>query len=515
SGSQEAILLMPAAAGSAGMGVVAAQAPLVGAGAGALTILTLMPWRLLFVLMTGAAILNRFRFDVAGVTLQPAHLILVPVLLRVLLFMRSDARPRWRWPETVIVLFIAVQFVSSYLFAEVRLRSLLVAGLLLLGALAYLAVYFGVCDRKRLIFAARALLIAAMANSAIALLAVAAYYTVGSTFGVSVGGIGAPAAGLAAEYNILGSMSASAALAFVVLMREDNPLFPRRYSLLGFWLCTGALVASLTRGAWIAFAVGLLASLLIRRRATRRNRLAQIGLTSLALGVGLLGLFQIAVAPSDVSSPDNAVVVRAQRLLLFTEGSGQNRVSEWQTALGEIPRSPILGLGTNSYGQRHAAPKKRPSEAKGAYIGNLYIRTLYDSGVVGLVLLLTFLAAVLWPKRIFRVSRGDLAPVAWALMFMYFTMGVAFVATDASFQLWPWIVLGMTRAARSLTLRQELVGRVVPGTNGDGEGNGHRGGGNGHRVGSGNGRVLEALKPDAGAEKPWPGSRSGLRNDGF
>jgi O-antigen ligase len=368
--------------------------------------------------------------------------------------------------------------VSSAIYAEVPIRSFIVTGLLALGAITYFATFVGVFNRQRLIWAGRVLLVAAMLNALVAALAALAHYTLGTRWGVSTSGVGAPATGLAHEYNILGGMAASAAIAFLVLMRERNPLFSRRFCVLSFWICFAALVASLTRGAWIAFIVALLAMLMIRRKVRpRRNRVAQIAITAMGLAVGLGAIYVVAAAPSDPSTP-NAIVARGSRLLEFGEGSGANRVSEWQIALREVQRSPLLGLGTNSYGQRHEAPKKRPENAKGAFIGNLYIRTLYDSGIVGLSFLLVFLLSVEWPKRFLQRSAGDLAIVARTFIFMYFTLGAAYVVTDASFQVWPWIVLGLARASRSHAFRQYLSLRMTPVGNGA-AGNGA--GGNGRR----------------------------------
>lgn len=452
-----AVLLAPAALGSFGIGAISTQSPLAAVGAATIVVLTLMPWRLLFVLLSLAAIANVYRIDVASVTFQPAHLVLIPLALRVFLVTSTIERPRWHWPETVIVAFIAIQGVSSLLFSPDRLRSVLVAGLLALGVLAYLTTYFGLATRNRLLWAARVVLVASVVNSGIALLALAAHYLVGTSWGVSTGGVGAPAAGLAHEYNIQGSMSAAAAIGFLLLLRDRNPLFSRWLTIAGFSVCLAALVASLTRGAWIAFAVALLASLIFRRRrVVGHSRLAALGVMSLAVGLGALAVISVATVPSDGTSP-NALFARGTNLVNVGTGSGQNRVSEWQIALDEWPRSPVVGLGTNTYGQRHAAPKKTPQNAKGAYLGNLYIRTLYDSGLIGLLLLGSFMAYILWPRRMLRVSTGELAPVAWAFTYMYLTLAVAYVVTDASFQIWPWIIIGVARASRAMAVREHLA----------------------------------------------------------
>jgi O-antigen ligase len=444
-----------AAVGSLGAGALATQAPLAGVGAGGLIVLTMMPWRALFVLLAGAAIFNQFRYDVATITLQPAHLIVVPFALSVFLSGSRD-RPRWRWPESALVVFLGVQVVSSYLYSPRALKSIQVLGLLALGALTYLTTYWSVSNRRRLIFAARTVLIAGLISSALALLALASHNLLGTTWGIAIGASGTPAAGFAHEYNIQGSMSGSVAIAFLILLWQDNPLFSGRFAAIGFWVSFAALVASLTRGAWIAFGVALLVLLVLRRRAApRRNRVGLIAWACLVLGLGVL-IVLVVVASSSV---ENAIVTRGSNLVNTSTGSGQARLSENRIALTEYLRSPIIGLGTNSYGQRHEAPKKRPENAKGAFLGNLYTRTLHDGGVIALLALLAFMVAILWPSRTLRISRGDLAPVAWAFTFMYLMMAGAYVVTDASLQLWPWIVIGMARAARSQAARQFVVGQ--------------------------------------------------------
>jgi hypothetical protein len=466
----DAAILVPAAAGSFGVAAVATQAPLVGAGAAGLVILTLMPWRVLFFLLTFAAIASRFRYNVGTVTLQTAHFILVPFLIRAWLLTREEQRPAFRWPEFALAVFVGVQVVSSYLYALQTRKSLQVLGLLVLGTVTYLTVYSTAITRKRVIFAARVVLLACLVNSSTGLLALVAHKFTGSTFGLSISANGTPVAGLSHEYNIAGSMAGSAAIVFFWMMIEPNPVFSRRMAAIGFWISFVSLVASLTRGAWLTFVIALVAMLLLHRRPiATRNRVGSFGALLIVLGVGVLGIFAYATATSG-TAPPNAIVARGDSLVNSSAGSGQARVSEWKLALDDLPKSPIIGLGTNSYGQRHITPKKSATNQKGAFLGNLWIRSLYDGGIVGLLALLAFWGSIMWPKRAIRESRGDLAPVAWAFTFMVVMMAGAYVTTDASLQIWPWIVLGVAAAVRRLAVEQheEMKGANVPARNSHG-----------------------------------------------
>jgi hypothetical protein len=211
-------------------------------------------------------------------------------------------------------------------------------------------------------------------------------------------------------------------------------------------LCLLVATATLTRGAIIAFTVALVAAIVFRRRpATRRIRLIRV-LAPLA------GALLVAVAALVVvgTRGSNSVVGQISEQgsikisgLVEASGSVRQRANEDLVALDDLHRSPILGLGSGSFGERHIDVTLDPPGP--AYLGNLYVRTVYDTGALGLLLLL-------WPRRRLRQSRADLAPVAWALIFGSGTLAIAYAVTDGSLLVWPWFLLGLVRAATSLTL---------------------------------------------------------------
>jgi hypothetical protein len=118
-----------------------------------------------------------------------------------------------------------------------------------------------------------------------------------------------------------------------------------------------------------------------------------------------------------------------------------------------------FGLGTNSYGQRHF--ERTISGPKPAFVGNWFVRILYDSGIVGLLLFLAFAVPIVWPDARLRNAKGDLAPIARALTFGCTVLAVSYLATDALLLVWPWVLLGLTRAARVLSAEQEWGSRSV------------------------------------------------------
>jgi hypothetical protein len=446
------VILLPAAAGSAGLGVLVSQVPAVAAGL-ALVLLTTFSWELLTALLSLASVINRPRLTIGGVNVQLAHIVLIPLAVRVFAVTRREILPRWRNVEFAIVGFVMLQFATSYFHAVNVRQSVQSAGLLALGVLAYLVVYTGVCTRERLIFAARALLLAGLFAGAVGVAAAASHALLGTNFGIS--DTLQAAGGLAKEHDILGSMAGSTAIAFLVLSREPNPVFSRLFSLFGFWVSLAAMLASLARGAWIGFAICFLLLVPFRRlRYAGRRMLGRGAVTVLILAVAGAGFLYLSFTQQH-STESNTLVLRGSQIVDLQSGSGAARTQEWRTALDDVKGSPLLGLGTNSYGQRHLG--LRVDEP--GYLGNLYIRTLYDSGIVGLALLLYFVHGLLRPVVRLRWSTGDLTPVAIAIGFAYVLLLVAYAATDASLQVWPWLFAGLLRPAVAMAFRQQRAGR--------------------------------------------------------
>jgi hypothetical protein len=106
------------------------------------------------------------------------------------------------------------------------------------------------------------------------------------------------------------------------------------------------------------------------------------------------------------------------------------RMNNIGIALRELPRSPLVGLGTDSFQQQHIEPSGRGPAA----ISNLLVGALYDSGILGLVGLAGFLLGVLhlaW-------RRGE-----WAYLMSLLAMVIAYQATDAFRFASNWIVMGL------------------------------------------------------------------------
>jgi hypothetical protein len=141
-----------------------------------------------------------------------------------------------------------------------------------------------------------------------------------------------------------------------------------------------------------------------------RRALAVVAVLAVAVGGVLL---IAAIEGSDAESP--ATGADPSRL-----GSvDSNRYRYWEVALEGFADNPLAGLGSGGFAVEWLKEPDRPDAARDAH--SLYVETAAELGVVGLVLLLAFMAAVaLATARWWRIDpRAAAAPAAalaaWAL----------------------------------------------------------------------------------------------------
>jgi O-antigen ligase len=179
------------------------------------------------------------------------------------------------------------------------------------------------------------------------------------------------------------------------------------------------IVAS--REGFVAGALGVLAAAVLARGHRRRM--------ALALGVAFAGLLlllalETGTVPSYVS----------QRLAQAQYDQLGGRLPLWRLGLDLFEQNPVAGLG--AYGYQTVSPRYHVSVDGAPFIDNAYLRVLTDTGIVGLVLLLTLLALILY-AAVFGGGR-DPAVIVLATMILVFLNGA-----DNLDMLWVWISLGV------------------------------------------------------------------------
>ncbi len=190
------------------------------------------------------------------------------------------------------------------------------------------------------------------------------------------------ARGMAYEANLLGSQL----LCWLFLRVRARLLRNQR---IPPWQAVGlalGILATMTRAVWLALAVVVVGTALVARLHEPGRRRMSVNTAGRWLVAGSIALCLVAVfgAPA---------VDKLTGILDFESVTGQSRRESWSTGWEDVTTSGsyLTGLGTNSYGQRHYSPTL-PGEPD--YLGNLPLVVLYDSGVVGVVLLGSAFAAL-------------------------------------------------------------------------------------------------------------------------
>ncbi len=452
-GKRDAVVLLPGSAGAAGLGVLASWQPILAGGGFAMGGLFLLPWVGLFLLMTlfsmvqGPVYGPLAGIEIGGFGFSPAHLILIPFAIRAYLTTQPEMRLRWSKPEWFLVAFAIIQPLITLRKAPKFTASLGALGLTALGILAYLAVYVAVCNRRRLMAAARIVLWLILGNAVFGILAEIAHLAGISHIGVSQrSAYGDGVYGLSFEHDIFASTCAVGAIAFYVLWRERNSIMSPRLAGMAFWACGVASLLGLARGAWLGGGLIFLAVMVLPRGGARRIRgVERVGVTVILLAIVTVGGVYVLSSSSPTFS---AIQQKAEDLVNINTGTGRARLNETAVALDDWKTSKLLGLGTGTYNQRH------PQQEETNYIGNLYLRALYESGLLGAFLLGVFLLLLFWPNRSLLYASGDLAAATRALTYGGAVLLVAYAATDATLFIWPWILFAVIRAARTLVDRE-------------------------------------------------------------
>jgi hypothetical protein len=422
-------------------------------------------WPALFAVLVATAVATTAHFDVGVVTIRPEQLALL--LLVALAGSRFRRDLAWGWTEWVLVAFLVFQIVPTVLHAPSLSGSLrgLAQEILAAGAFLVVAAIAGRADR--LATATRIFLGVTGGATAFGLIALLSTFALctswGVTFDPDLGGFAVK--GLAQEHNLFGSMAAAGAIAFGVLWLERSPLFSRRLTAAGLSMCFLGLVASLTRGAWLGFTVAAVAaaggaalgvagggagpsSVEGNRRRPRFGRRGAAVASAVLVASGLLLWAALAKGPCPGPGGPAGPGGGPGRSVLNTESTSVRSLI-WKDALADIRHSPVIGLGTNTFQQRHAWPVIGGPDNP-LFLSNLFLRPLYDGGVVGLVLFLAFLVPLLWPGGMVRKDPGETGVIARAMVFAWIALAVAYVFTDATILIWPWIPLGLIRGARQV-----------------------------------------------------------------
>jgi len=365
------VIATAAAVGATGSPVVAALV----AGVVVLLLLTGLPTGVLVGLFVASTFVTRFGIEVAGRTVRAEYV--AGVLLALSLLPRYARAPFDQRARAVLLMLTAYLLYSTavtVLFAPAPAASatvliwfasdcLILLALVRVPDLVPRLVRWGTCLAcGTAVIGVSAWLLANAGGPQLLVQPDPAY-----------GGLAAY--GLSYEANIFAGITCTWAMVALVSPRAWVPSGVR-VSLIG--LAPVVALVSHTRAALIALGAGVLVLLLVRSSGQVRRKIMPALLAMGALGSVVL----VAGVPGT-----GKIVDKFSQSLDVNSANTRLRIDNSLVAVDDLrPSTAILGLGTNSYGQRHLQQAVDGSLVP-SYIGNLPLQVLYDTGLVGLLII--------------------------------------------------------------------------------------------------------------------------------
>ncbi|HET9182722.1 MAG TPA: O-antigen ligase family protein [Candidatus Angelobacter sp.] len=386
-----------------------------------------------------AAVMSRFYLDIGGLKARPEHILMGLICVAALFHWKRRTEPmRWITADYFLMAYVGANFFCSLVMSIAPGQTLKWAVQQTLVIMAYFLLRLFADEPTRLRGAVRVLIAVGALEGAYAVICFYSNILFNTTFGVEVGQYGTfPGTyGTLFEANILGAFSASCLLMALVIYFQERQ---RRY-LLATALTFAGMMIALSRAAIIAAAVSLVVLLFVgvRKGFVGRSGVKAVGtallITTLVLASAIIPLYVqrfSTVEVSDISAdPDTAL-----------------RVVTIGMAVDDIVQHPILGNGTSSF-QLLVSNKElgfTDLDETGTWIGNVEMRVIHDTGIVGLVIFVYFLVYLAVPA--WKLLRKQHHPELLGLMLGALVYSMTFQATEGTLLAFSWVHLGLIGCA--------------------------------------------------------------------
>ncbi len=397
-------------------------------------------------LLIVAALVTRYRIDIGPVTVRPEHIAAVLVagigFLQVGLERRTIRMPVAVW---FAVGWWGMNLLSGLLFNPDRMMGLQNALRIALLPLTFFLVLNLIPNQRGWRHAVSFFLIAGVIEAAFGILA-RAVYPFGVNLGVQVAwNFTEPVPyGTFEEGNLFGSHTASWAIALLMIIFTAERVGDARKRQLirfgGLIILMIAVLLSMSRAAWIMFLVGATAVLIFEKDSiwSQVNRFLLA-----AIALPLLIFFILSITP--YLPPSWPFVNRLQSFLnLGYDPTFSARLSDWSLALQDWRERPWTGWGPGSFYAIHGLLRARP-----AWISNLTVRLLQETGVIGLTLFAGFFVTLILPGIKAARQQQDLMTrgILLALIISYMMLvGLAYQSTDGIWLTASWVHAGLIAA---------------------------------------------------------------------
>jgi O-antigen ligase len=131
-------------------------------------------------------------------------------------------------------------------------------------------------------------------------------------------------------------------------------------------------------------------------------------------------------------------------LTLSSDDTFSARLSDWSLAWHDWLQHPLTGWGPGSFADIHGELRSRP-----AWIGNLSLRLLQETGIIGVITFAGFLFALTLPaiKTSVNVKKPlDRAALLGLIIGYLVLLGIAYQSTDGIWLAASWVHAGLIAA---------------------------------------------------------------------
>jgi O-antigen ligase len=408
-------------------------------------------------LMVSVAV-PRYVYLLGNVSIN-AERLLLPMLFGVFLLRQIGNPLVYGRAHLLLLLSLAVNALSSWINAPDSSESLRLTLLTATVCLPFLLVPNLARDIQSVRRATFIFIAAGVLEALFGQVAVAANTLLGVNIGVQLDALTGSWAAYGSQWegNTFGSFVAAAAVMTLAWLVSPNQTRGMRV-LAGVLLAVllGGLIVSLSRGAWLGAAAGGVVVVLSMRQ---RWKIAAL----VAVVVAFMGLLAVSDGVQPTSA-DPAQTAALTRLSLLTDpiqgnfdGVTVERLYTYDLAFRDWLEQPIIGWGAGTLGQRFSYL----SVELPAWVGNLELHALHDSGLLGALGLLgamggTAIALIRALRRQSTANQSNRSLLV-GLLASCVTLLVAYQATEATWLGYTWCVFGLAWASARTVGRQPQV----------------------------------------------------------
>ena len=415
-------------------------------------------------LLTICSAMPRFAVVVLGLHLRAEHLAILAVTCLFAgrtLSVRRLPNFRLRKFDYALIAYIALNFITSALTSPEPRLTLRWAVLNAIVIGPYFLIRLLVTDEEKLHRAFHILLGVGAAEAAYGIFCFFSNHLLHTSFGLETEQYGSIPGTYGTQYeaNLFGSYTGACAIMFFACFLMGRESSRGKYRL-GLAVTILGAIVSLARSVYLAFPIALLFVLWIafKKRQFQLKRLIPLavgaGLTLAVLSPFMLGFVRerfSTINPTELASDPTALT----------------RIVQMAVAAEDVRAHPLLGTGTASFQlffdwDDYIPEMKGTEDQGGGWVGNTPLRILHDTGLIGLVVFLLFLAWL--GSAVYKAGKLGSPPIKIILIALssgLFLFAITFQATEATILAFTWVHFGLLAAAVAVTKSSTTASETV------------------------------------------------------